>query len=286
MFGDTFVGGLQPDGQPGPMLRNSLMVQEGRCFTLVTGQGGGDWHEPLPAAAPGEWLWATGGVVYRSAATPVVRVTAMRMADATGPLGWDWAIRGVDVVTLRLPDLGVVSTEHAPVTQDDQVKWGGGALEAGGSVYVYGWRQDHQIVARSTPAGLARQPWQFWTGSGWSADREAAVQPVIEDAPAAEFWVIPHAGGYLASSKSVEMNSDDVSTWWGSSPAGPFRKVGRAAHTAGEGSPWITYFGRVTELPGAGLVTVWSQNYRVSHWPMDARPYGPQFAAPLPGSIP
>jgi hypothetical protein len=284
LFMDTFVDGLNAAGEPGPMVRNSLVVQSGRCFSLVTAGTPGQRQDPLPATEPGEWLWPTGAVMDPAGA---VKITAMRMVPAPGPAGWDWRINGVDVVTLRHSDLGVVSSVHAPVTQDGEVKWGGGTFKAyDGHVYIYGWRQDHQVVARTTMAGLDTQPWELLANGGWTTDREAAVQPQIDRAPAAEFWVIPHRGGYLASSKSAEMESDDVSTWFGPSPIGPFRKVGRAANTAGKGSPWITYMGRVTELPGAGLVTVWSQNQRQHSWPMDARPYGPQFAAPLPGSIP
>jgi hypothetical protein len=284
LFGDSFVDGLNQAGEPGPMLRNSLVVQQGGCFSMVSYGGPGDRVAPLPAADPDEWLWATGAVVDPQG---MVKVTAMRMVKAPGDAGWDWRVNGVDVVTLRTSDLGHVVTEHAPVTQDSAVKWGGGSILAGDYVYIYGWRQDHQVVARTTLAGMVTQPWEFLAyGNRWTTNREAAVQPEIDRAPAAEFWMVPHNGGYLASAKLAEMNSTDVSTWWGATPTGPFRYVGQAALTAGFGSPWITYFGRVTNLPGVGLTTVWSQNYRTQHWPMDARYYGPQFAAPAAGSIP
>src|SRR5690606_19172264 len=108
----------------------------------------------------------------------------------------------------------------------------------------------------------------------------------IEQAPFGQFWVVPHGSGYLASSKRAEMDSDDVTTWWGPSPIGPFRLVGRAARTEGRGTPFITYSGRVTPLPGAGLVTVWSRNHRTHDPAMDIRKYGPRFAQPQPGAIP
>jgi hypothetical protein len=283
LFGDTFVDGLGPGGQPGRMLRNSLVVQQAGCFSLVASGPPGDRHEPLPAITPGEWLWPSGGVVDPAG---VVKVTALRMVHAPGEPGWDWRINGVDVVALRTSDFGLVSARHADVSQDGEVKWGGGTFTAGPYVYIYGWRKDHQIVARTTFAAMDAAPWEFLTAGGWSTDRERAVQPGIEQAPAAEFWVIPHDGGYLASAKTVEMSSDDVSTWWGPTPVGPFRHVGRAARTEGPGSPWITYAGRVTGLPGAGLVTVWSRNYRKQTAKMDARFYGPQFAPPLPTAVP
>jgi hypothetical protein len=283
LFGDTFVDGLGPNGVAGAMVRNSLVVQRGACFSLATYGPPGNRRAALPAAQAGEWLWPNSAVV-----DPVglVHVTALRMVKAPGAPMWDWRVVGLDVVTLRWSDLALVATRHANVRQNDDVRWSGGAFVAGVHVYVYGWQRDHQIVARSTLAGFGASPWEVFTGSGWSTDVGRAVQPAIDQAPATQFWVVPHRGGYLASGKRAEMDSDDVSTWWAPSPVGPFRAVGRAARTEGAGSPWITYAGRVSPLPGAGLVTVWSRNYRTHDPNMDLRLYGPQFAPPMPGSIP
>jgi hypothetical protein len=283
LFGDTFVDGLGPLGQPGAMVRNSVVVQQGRCFSLVNAGTPGHRRDALPAVAPGEWLWPSGGVVdvlpapTAARAAGTVRITALRMAAAPGPPGWNWRVTGVAVVSLRTEDLAVVAATPAPITQDGAVQWGGGTFAAGPWVYVYGWRRDHQVVARTTVAGMATEPWEVLGAGGWTTDRERAVQPVIAPAPAAQFWVVPYAGGYLASAKRAEMDSHDVSTWWGPTPVGPFRLVGQAGTTEGTGSPWITY---------AGLVTVWSRNYR---WPtpaMDARRYGPRFAPPAPAALP
>jgi hypothetical protein len=284
LFGDTFVDGLGPGGTAGAMVRNSLVVQHGRCFTLVTGGSPGRRAAALPAAAPGEWLWPTGGVT--DAAGGTVKVTALRMVPAPGAPGWDWRVAGVAVVTLRADDLTPLATRPAPVIQDGAVMWNGGTLSAGPHVYVYGWRRDHTVVARTTMAGMDTQPWELLGTGGWTTDREQAVAPAIGRAPAGPLWVVAHAGGFLASGKSAEMDSTDVSTWWGPAPTGPFRPVGRAAITPGAGSPWITYFGRVTPLPGAGLVAVWSRNHRHLTPTSDHRAYGPQFAPPAAAAIP
>jgi hypothetical protein len=284
LFGDTFVDGLGPRGEARAMVRNSLVVQQGRCFTLVTGGSPGRRTDALPATAPGEWLWPTGAVV--DAAGETVKVTAMRLVRAAGAMGWDWRVTGVDVVALRARDLAPIASRHAPVTQDGAVTWNGGTLVAGPYAYVYGWRRDHSVVARTTITGIDTQPWEVLAPEGWTTDREQAVSPAIEQAPAGPLWVVPHAGGFLASSKQAEMDSTDVSTWWGATPTGPFRHVGRAATTPGAGSSWISYFGRVTPLPGAGLVAVWSRNHRRPTPASDFRSYGPQFAAPAPGSVP
>ena len=111
-------------------------------------------------------------------------------------------------------------------------------------------------------------------------------QPPIEYAPAAEFTIVPHGGGYLASAKLAEMDSDDVSTWFAPSPTGPWRYVGRAALTAGAGTPYITYAGQVVHLPGAGLVTLWSQNGRGADPAFDFRTYGPRFTATPAAALP
>jgi hypothetical protein len=234
----------------------------------------------LPSSVPGTWLWPAGAVVDPVAG--FLRIVALRVVDAPGPSGWAWRVEGVDVVSLHLPDLAWGGTVAAPIPQGGRVHMGGGALTVGAEVYLYGTVDGRQVMAHTTPATIATEPWLFWSPERWTTNPFAAATLAIPSPPGAQPTVIAHAGGYLLSAKSDDVLSDDVVAWWAPTPAGPFRRLGRVATTTVPAG-WFTYAGRVTSLPGAGLVVVWSRNAvtRIT----DMRHYGPVFARPAPAVL-
>jgi hypothetical protein len=283
LFGDTFTRLSSTGAMAGPMLRNSLVVQKDRCFSFVHGGTVSMPTTPLPASKPNSWFWPASATV--DAPGNAVHIVGRRVVEDRAE-SFGWRITGTDVVTLLASDLGFVSVAPAPVPQNGKVIWSGSALTTGGHTYIYAFADNHQIVARTTPATLASVPWEYWTGTGWHPDLTQARPPEIEKGPVATFTIVPHNGGFLAAAKQAEMDSRDVSTWWSTSPTGPWTHRGPAASTAGEGTPYITYAGQVVRLPGAGLVTVWSQNRRNRVGDFDYRNYGPRFAPPLARAIP
>ncbi len=321
IFGDTFIGRVQPDRSLAPgwgLVNNTIIVQEGACFRPLMGGTRGSRTDLIPDPGTNHWYWPNTGVVAGGA----LRVFLFHMAyDPSQIEGWEWRVDGVEIATFSLPDLTFAGTVR-PASLNalmgpaaEFVMWGPGAENPGdGYVYVYGRNDDsdQHYVARVLEAQVTSGSWEFWAGDGqpWTTDPASASPMVFLDAsgqiapvafgsppqpgsrPDAHLWVSQHGSGYLASAKLVEVFSDDVSTWYAPSPAGPWQYVGMAA-----GPPpnprarpdQILYLGRVvTDLPGGVPVAMWSSHVP-GPWSIiaaDTDLYKVHVASPLAGSLP
>ena len=182
LFGDSFIGGVLPDGRRGPdwhMVRNTVVVQDGACLTTAVGGPAEAPTALLQPVAPGEWYWPGDATVEGQ----LLHVVALRVVR-TGPTGWDFAIVGVDVVDLDLSSFAVTSRRTLAV--DGAVLWGSSVLEIGDETYVYGVENtpfDARVyLARASGPAMAGG-WQFYGGDDeaevrWSSDpRDAAPLP-------------------------------------------------------------------------------------------------------------
>ena len=192
----------------------------------------------------------------------------------------------------------------------------GVTVGADGYLYVYGHRgvfmtsPTEQHVARVL-IGQETGPitgWEFYDGTGWvvgtptaSVPMSFAGPPDFDLAPLAGFTTIPYttSGGssvYLASAKYVDVLSDEVSTWVGPNPWGPWTWVGKAAITggpynyeepAGVEHSRFRYGGRVLTLPGGLTIVLWSQNQvPLSDVTENSWLYRVFYKEPLAGSLP
>jgi hypothetical protein len=285
LFGDTFVDGLDASGRPtGQFLNNSIVVQHGRCFSMI-GEGGPRQRQSvLRASAPGMWLWPQAGVVDP---TGYVRIIALRMAEAPGPVGWNWRVDGLDIATLSLASLAWVSTTPAPLPPETTAYLGGSVATVGADVYFYPTVGGRRVLAHTTTTTLASAPWEFYTAvdPAWTTDPDGAADISFSGAPGALISVLGWGGGFLASALDHDVIGTRVLTWFSATPYGPFAPLGTAT-TVDTPPGWYPYGGRVTWLPGAGPVTVWSQNSDPASSITDMRPYGPRFATPNPSALP
>jgi hypothetical protein len=173
LFGDSFIGGVLPDGRRSPashMVRNAIVVQDGAC--LITAVGGSA-QAPIALVqpiAPDEWYWPE----QATAEGHVLHAVMLRVVR-TGPTGWDFAVTGEDVVDLDLSSFTV--TARRPLPTDGTVLWGASILQLDDATYVYGIENkpiDARVfLARAGGPTLAGD-WEFYSGdrNGPSWSRE------------------------------------------------------------------------------------------------------------------
>ncbi|MDG9674448.1 fibronectin type III domain-containing protein [Micromonospora sp. DH14] len=169
LFSDTFLGTVNSDGSrpaSSPMVHNTMVIQDqnGLRETLHGGT----------ASAPKSFMcddsvglgcWVAGAIVDGSTLRVVVN-----KYEATGPGSLDVKPTGNALVSLTLPDLAVAEVRDLPLGRT--ITWGQELLNEAGYTYIYGSEHTSDMkfahLARVPQGGLAG-PWQFWTGSGWSA---------------------------------------------------------------------------------------------------------------------
>ena len=98
----------------------------------------------------------------------------------------------------------------------------------------------------------------------------------------------PYGSGYLATAKTIDGFSDDVSTWFAPTPTGPWSYVDKAVSgLPGDPSHTFSYGGRiVTDLPGSPVL-IWSQNHLpLSDVIANNALYEAHFASPAPAALP
>ncbi|MCW2928749.1 MAG: hypothetical protein JWM86_2717 [Thermoleophilia bacterium] len=236
VFGDSFVGGVQPDGSrsndPSTFVRNSLVLQDGEQLRMVTGREDGvpvsvarppGTAENRAGLLPDEWYWPGHG----SAAGDGLQVFMHRFRsppDRDPADTWDWQYRGTDVATFDAATGALRTT--TPVTPPGDVIWGTAVLDRGDHSYVYGTAGSDALVARAPRGKLdAADQWTFWDGSAWQRDAALAVRldgPRVSN----QFSVVDaRDGGVLLVAQ--EGFDRTIRAWHADQPQGPF-DAGRA----------------------------------------------------------
>ncbi|WP_328524639.1 DUF4185 domain-containing protein [Kribbella sp. NBC_00359] len=224
IFSDTFLGPVNPDGSrptTTPFINNSFVIQRGGTLKTVTGGTATNPTALVPPPSNG-WYWV--GAAQTSGAGRNLDVVALRFErTGTGQWDWHWAsnyLARFDSKTLKLRSL-------TPLPSAANVQWSGWLLRDGGYTYIYGVedlgsaKYDH--VARVRGDDLTAKPWEYWTGSGWSAD-ETASSRVLEGV-ANEHSVTRWGDGYvLVTHDTTELFSKRVLGYFSCSPTGPFVK--------------------------------------------------------------
>jgi hypothetical protein len=301
MFGDTELGPVVNNRFVAPQnfVHNTFIVQTGTCFQPFVGGSAARPTEWFRNPAPNQYYWPGSAVVDPSRRT--VHVFLLLVQNVPGVAEWGFKTIGTRVATLSLPDLRVQSITALPLPSSAGTPlYGSGAVVSGGYTYLYGNRQittgwlprGEEYVARV--AANVTGPWQYWDGTGWSANAADAAPMTflradasVDDPPVAGLTVVPYGSGWLASAKRGEIISSDVTAWYSASVTGPWSPVnlpdGRVATTVTDNSvDQFSYNGRVVVLPGSGPTVVYSVN--TTNDPakrLDAHLYGPRFATPV-----
>lgn len=260
VFGDTFTGSVDPDGIRGPdagMVRNSLVVTDGTCWTSAAA------GETALPGRDGTWLWPTHAVVVRDADPAVVAVFAQRLAPDRGDaLGFRRV--GAAIVTLTVPAGGRPEVGAVRDLPPSDVLWGAAIARSGGTVYLYGTRPRADafgrdlLLARAPRARVADvRSWTFRTAHGWSSRaQEAAV--VLPTGVSTVLAARASAEGMLLVTKPEEFLDEHVVALTSDHPWGPWRA--RLLFTAPSDDDELAYApGLVAVRPGRADVVVVSR---------------------------
>lgn len=278
LFSDTYAGRVDPvsriregrglvnnsvallqGGEPDPAAIRFKWAPKTADLSLFTP------HTPAAGALPESWYWLQDGL---SRDGKLYLFPLLMTRDPAQPPGFQFAIRGVSLITVPLSEDG---PDFARQTQTDtplyrklpdgsELVFGAGILDlteqAGapnpdGYIYVYGYRNEPSglkrlLVARTLPDQLETfAAWRFWDGEGWSERIEDAA-PLV-DGVSAELSVTavaegPWKGKYAAV---FELNtlSGYIAYAVADSPAGPFSEPAPIHYTPEikDGQGIITY---------------------------------------------
>jgi hypothetical protein len=314
LFGDTFTGRVTSDGSLEPgfgPVRNSVVVQDGACFTPLMG-GSADARTSLIPAPSGQWYWPTTGVVEGN----VLRVFLFRMTTGDTPGAFNFRNIDMQIATFSLPGLQLLGVQPLPngIPSDAGSQWGASTFTAGSTAYVFANGSGdptntdalagrNRRVARVALGSLTTGPWQFYNGgttgtdADWSNDPNAAAflsfvadSPTLPSgAPSAKPWdslfVTPRpAGGYLAVGKLGELpepNSlfgTEISGWTAPAPQGPWHYAGKVSQTSPQANQF-SYGARLDRLPGSTPMVHYSLN-SVDDVTQNIALYSMKFVAP------
>jgi hypothetical protein len=229
IFSDTFLGVVNPDytrSDPS-FIHNSFVVQSaGGAFgdTLHSGryphaksliQAAGEVEGDPPVGT--EWYWVGDGTVEGN----MLRVFALKF-EKFGPGGFDFRWIGTSVASFSLPKLRLVSL--TPVTSSNNVEYGSGLLEDGSYVYIYGTEDlggDKYMHVARAPVGGLLGPWEYFTGTGWSADPTQSTR--LLHGIANEYSVTRIGNAYVLITNDTNVAfSRDIYAYISCNPTGPW----------------------------------------------------------------
>jgi fibronectin type 3 domain-containing protein len=293
LFSDTFLGPINADGTrptTSPMVHNSIVLQDGAQLvdtrtgespTFPTSLVGGD----RDGEADNAGYWVADGTV--EGATLKVLYNHYRK---TGSGSLDIEMTGTWLATFDLPALSLRSLTDLQL--GGQIAWGSAILEDGAYTYVYGAEFASTMkfvhLAR-VPAGGLAGPWEYWTGSAWSAQSTDSAR--IMSGVGTAYAVQKIGNQYvLVTMEGNLVFNQTVVAYTAASPNGPFAGPINL-YTAPEPQPGrsvITYDTRIhAELarPGKLLFSYNVNTLEPNGNYGDARLYRPRFVEldwPLP----
>ncbi len=282
LMSDTLVGPPAADPATGStFVRNSIVVQRGRCFTPLMG-GSAEVRDDLVPTTDGRACWQSAGVAR---GTKLV-VFCTEVVAADGPPGFGFQVVGTALATFDLPGITFTGRVALPFVETAGIRWGTGAARNGDWVYVYGTVSSPtgttQYVARVRFDRLATGPWHFWTGRTWG-ERGALVPMTFAGAtPAMPAFVTATTTGYVAVAFASPLPDPTIAGWTAAAPQGPWRRLGTVA-TAVTTAEQFAYDPRAVDLGRAGWAVVYNVNTSAAV-ATDPTVYGGRFV-PVPRRV-
>ncbi|MFT3853920.1 MAG: hypothetical protein QM733_14435 [Ilumatobacteraceae bacterium] len=235
--------------QPTDYVHNTLLLQEGSCFSLVQLVLDGRPWEFAPSTSDRDWFWPIGGGI---GAGGLLYIFWSRMVEDGAQAFLDGITRHPIETWLGVYDPATFATIRFEWAPDSGVfpQYGSAVQTApDGFSYLFGnsnmlelsreggygkptpFSGTRMYLAR-VPAGQFELPPTYWDGRGWSTDASAA-------APISSRWSISNAmqprlidGVWYSAVKQDEFWGDRVVVERASAPQGPWRVVADVPVTA------------------------------------------------------
>jgi hypothetical protein len=271
LLNDTFMGPVNADESlplDNAFVHNSAVLggRDGLPDTTVTAGTHGrpqslvgktvtapPWN---PSGTNDHWYWNGDGIVDGGK----LRVFEAQQAPTDGPPPFNFQWTGMDIATFST-DLKLDSV--TPTYSQGNISWGVQLMRCGGWVYIYGVEGGQMHVARARAGHLVDHDWEFFTGSGWSADPTASA-PVATGGVGSSYGVTRVDGEYVLTT-SVGLGGT-IYAATADSPTGPFTNR-TAVYTAPEnGTPGIYAGYNIAahpELSDPGELVI---SYNVNTW--------------------
>jgi hypothetical protein len=266
LFGDTFVGPRTPDGamEPGwAIVHNTVVEQRDRCFRPLVGAIAGTPVSYIATPGAEDRVWPSGAFVRGNS----VHVMLLRVHSAPGPTGFAFTVTGVAATTLGRDDLTVGPIVDLPALRvalaPGTVTFGESVFVSGADLYAYGTYGATTYVARTPAATFPTGAWRVWDGRGWNRDltRAAALRPVgTTTGPGISVSVDPWSKRRLRTLAVTTLEPGPVQSWTATRAEGPWRAAGTVGSTSVPAAGGFAYGPQLAQLPGAGIVLVYSIN--------------------------
>ncbi|MBK9336165.1 MAG: hypothetical protein IPM98_06095 [Lewinellaceae bacterium] len=219
LMGDSFIGEVNPDTSRSckpRIVNNSILLQDDTTFT--TFYNNSDTTAYL-SVSDTTLMWPGHGFV----AHDTIYLFYYELLKSTTS-----ARVNTKLVKLRESDLAILDISNLP--EMDSIFWGRYIFEEGDHRYIFGNRVEagasrKPYLARvSTNQNIADYAaWEFYTGSGWSADVQmaASVIPAGQGSVSSYFGVLRIAGKYHIISQNHFLGAD-IYAWTADQLTGPY----------------------------------------------------------------
>jgi hypothetical protein len=295
ILNDSYVNrntvGAGPITSDSTLIRNIAIMQTGNCFEPIAGVKPTPLADSVPESffaalevKDGQWWWANGGVVNGE----FIHIFFTLMKQ-TGAAGWEINFAPVltRVVTYRWRTMEFVSSD-APANSGANPVYGFSIVSDGDWTYLFGatgdLRFDHagkdNYVGRVQRGRVFDNP-QYWNGSGWVGDANAAVGISTDGTWAHRLRVLFDDDRWVAVSKDDEFFGTDFLIYEAPQPQGPWVVTQRLPLSPrSETGNGVTYEANIfPRLVNGHLIVNWSNN-DYDYGPIAANPalYRPSFA--------
>lgn len=178
IFGDTFIGGVNPDNtrqhQDPIYIRNSVVVQDGdslqTLYNIINGKRASFAIPPVVleegngVTEDSVWFWPGDGYVEENQL-----VLFFSEFIKTGNDMWGFGWNGTWIGKYSLPGLKEESLEKIIQGGEPDIHFGHAVLELEDHIYIYGGGDKKPHVARFD-RGRVNGPWEYFDGDGWSTN--------------------------------------------------------------------------------------------------------------------
>ncbi|MDR1624359.1 MAG: DUF5005 domain-containing protein [Tannerellaceae bacterium] len=232
LMGDSYIGPVT-NGQRSTsdrMYRNTYIVYDDGQVSAIYGANGN--NNASAAVPPGysneqKWYWPGHGFVDGN------KLYIFQTLMYQGGEGmWGFMYETTHILEYDLPSLQLSKNTPIPFTGSPDIHYGMAALKEGDYMYIYAQVDiendmdpiSEVLAARTTASGLYTD-WQYYNGSGWSANASEAVKlSGLASVPvSSQFNVFKLRGKYVLLTQSKAFNSGEIYTFIADNPYGPWR---------------------------------------------------------------
>jgi len=208
LFGDSFIGTVKPDNSiasGAKMIRNCAVLQDGDSMAALFG---GTFQNPVSFVTStndnADWYWPEHGLIEND----TLKIFFSEFVLASGAAGFNFKYKAAIVARFTYPDIALVDITKLPYYDTNGVCYGNSVLVENGYTYIFGRKEYDTIyhipyphIAR-VPVGNILAPWEFYNGSGWSAD-PSETQKISSVAVSQQYGVFKMNNKYVVINQEI-----------------------------------------------------------------------------------